>query len=81
MTTSLTSVEVENIRRDEPWCKILTDWEKTAPNRRNNMTSLGVAKTITRWPKYKNKHGFQFVSILSNYIITIVQYLLLDFFS
>lgn len=64
----LTPVQVENMRRDligrqEPWDRILRDWEKTAPNRRNEMVALRVAATIPRWPKYKKKQGFQLVSV------------------
>lgn len=69
ITSTLTSLEAETIRRDligrqEPWERILKDWERTAPNRRNEMLALLVAGTVPRWPKYKKKQGIQLVSII-----------------
>lgn len=63
----LTPLEVETIRRDligrhEPWERIMSDWEKTAPNRRNEILTLKIAGAIPRWPKYKKKKAVQLVS-------------------
>lgn len=68
---TLTPLEAERIRRDligrqEPWERILSDWEKTAPNRRNDMLTLEVAGTVPRWPKYKKKQAVQLVSTFHN---------------
>lgn len=80
-STSLTPLEVENIRRDligrqGPWDRILSDWEKTAPTRRNEMTTLGVAKTIARWTKYKKKEGAQLVSKPAKFLSEIIFWIL-----
>ncbi|KAL5290350.1 hypothetical protein ACFFRR_009973 [Megaselia abdita] len=68
LPSTLTLSEAENMRREligrqGPWDRILTDWEKTAPNRRNDMLALKVAGTIPRWPKYKKKQGIQLIEI------------------
>ncbi|KAL5276718.1 hypothetical protein ACFFRR_002129 [Megaselia abdita] len=68
LPSTLTLSEAENMRREligrqGPWDRILTDWEKTAPNRRNDMLALKVVGTILRWPKYKKKQGIQLIEI------------------
>lgn len=77
LPSKLTSLEAETIRRDligrqEPWERIVKDWEKTAPNRRNDMLKYKVVGTVPRWPKYKKKQGAQLVSVLNTYHISLI---------
>lgn len=54
----------ELIGRHDPWDQILIDWRKTYDYRRNDILSKGLAQSVPRWPKFKNKQGPQLVSIL-----------------